>query len=161
MWLRQKKANKQNKTKLLYKKHCTHDHGLWPLKISNSFKYSIKEEYPSCEDYWNSWKQCQHCQFRYKNMMVDICSLSAWAICCKQNAVTELWNKALTQYQTMCTDMVISRCCWYSAGDELLVKHLAPEPNWYQQEVMLLEAAISNSAGNAMFLLKCYLFSGT
>lgn len=93
--------------------------------------------------------------------MVDICSLSAWAICCKQNAVTELWNKALTQYQTMCTDMVISRHCWYSAGDELLVKHLAHEPNWYQQEVMLLEAAILNSAGNAMFLLKCYLFSGT
>lgn len=26
---------------------------------------------------------------------------------------------------------------------------------------MLLEAAILNSAGNAMFLLKCYLFSGT
>ena len=93
--------------------------------------------------------------------MVDIISVSDWAICCKQNAVTELWNKALSQYQTMCTDMVISRQCWYSVGDELLVKQLALEPNWYQHEVMLLEAAISNSAGNAMFLLKCYWFSGT
>lgn len=93
--------------------------------------------------------------------MVDICSLSAWAICCKQNAVTELWNKALTQYQRPCVQTWLSETLLVPAGDELLVKHLAHEPNWYQQEVMLLEAAILNSAGNAMFLLKCYLFSGT
>lgn len=128
-------------------KYCTHDHHFWLVHfVNSSFKY------------WTVWvrwgilKQLEaaQCQFTYKSTILNTYSFSDHAIFCKQNSVPGLWNKASTENQTMCRDLVISRQSWYSVGDGLLVRHVVPEANWYQQEIMLLEGAISNSAGNAM-----------
>lgn len=139
-------------------KCCAHDHGVWPLEIVTSCFLSIHQS-GSCEEHWSGQRHYKHC-------------LETRAQCWKlAHLVTGPFAARRTQPLIHGTRQLQIRKCVLrpgdnqtvrcSVGEELLAKHLAPEANCYQQEVMLSKAAISNSAGYATFLFKRYLFSGT